>query len=158
MGPCSKTGLAAVAFLVTGALPVLAQTPSGVQVGRLSCEVAPNVAFIIGSVREMTCTFAPAGQGRLTNYTGEIRRYGLDIGFNGKGKLLWNVFAATAGVQPASLRGSYLGASGDASVGAGVGGNVLVGGSGHSITLQPVSIEARTGVNLGLGVSKLTLN
>ncbi len=157
MRPIFKTGLASVALLAMAALPVSAETPSGVQVGRLSCEVAPNVAFIIGSVREMTCTFTPTGRGHPTSYTGEMRRYGLDIGFNGKGKLLWNVFAATASVQPASLRGSYLGASGDASVGAGVGANALVGGSGHAITLQPVSVEARTGVNLGLGVSRLTL-
>lgn len=157
MGPISRTGLASVAFLALAALPVSAQTPSGIQVGQLSCEMAPNVAFVIGSVREMTCTFTPTGRGRPTSYTGEVRRYGLDIGFNGKGRLLWNVFAARAGVEPASLRGSYLGASGDASVGVGIGANALVGGSGHSITLQPVSVEARTGVNLGLGVSRLTL-
>ena len=53
-----KAGLAAAAVLVAGALPASAQ--SRVQVGTLTCNMAPNVAFIIGSVREMSCTFRPA--------------------------------------------------------------------------------------------------
>ena len=35
-----------------------------------------------------------------------------------------------------------------ATVGVGLGANVLVGGSGNSIALQPVSIEGTTGLNV----------
>lgn len=42
---------------------------------------------------------------------------------------------------------------------AGVGGavNVLVGGSNRGITLQPVSVEGNTGLNIALGVAELKL-
>jgi hypothetical protein len=50
-----------------------------------------------------------------------------------------------------------VGASGDASLGLGVGANVLVGGSNRTISLQPLSIEGQVGVNLALGVARLVL-
>ncbi|MFZ1068558.1 MAG: DUF992 domain-containing protein [Pseudolabrys sp.] len=42
-------------------------------------------------------------------------------------------------------------------MGVGVGANLLFGGSGRSIALQPLSVEGSGGVNLSLGVSGLTL-
>jgi hypothetical protein len=42
-------------------------------------------------------------------------------------------------------------------LGLGVGANVLVGGSNRTIALQPLSIEGQVGVNLALGVARLTL-
>jgi hypothetical protein len=39
----------------------------------------------------------------------------------------------------------------------GVGANVLVGGSGSTISLQPLSIEGNTGLNVAAGVAALTL-
>jgi hypothetical protein len=47
--------------------------------------------------------------------------------------------------------------SGAIGVGVGVGANLLFGGTGRSIALQPLSVEGSVGVNLSLGVSKLTL-
>jgi hypothetical protein len=34
---------------------------------------------------------------------------------------------------------------------------VLVGGSGNSIALQPVSIEGTTGLNVAAGIAEMTL-
>ncbi len=42
-------------------------------------------------------------------------------------------------------------------VGVGVGSNMLFGGSGRSIALQPLSVEGSVGINLSLGVSGFTL-
>ena len=61
----------------------------------------------------------------------------------------------TAGPALGALAGTYVGASG--SVGVGVGANMLFGGSGRSIALQPLSVEGSVGINLSLGVSGLTL-
>ena len=58
---------------------------------------------------------------------------------------------------PGALAGDYAGVSGQAAVGVGVGGNVLVGGSNRSVTLQPFSIEGDTGINLAVGVSDMVL-
>src|SRR6266436_5157719 len=54
-------------------------------------------------------------------------------------------------LSPGSLSGTYIGATGSATVGVGVGANVLVGGSGNSISLQPVSFEGSTGLNVAAG-------
>ncbi|HUB97590.1 MAG TPA: DUF992 domain-containing protein, partial [Stellaceae bacterium] len=60
-------------------------------------------------------------------------------------------------VQPGALAGSYAGATGSASLGVGAGVNVLVGGFNNSITLQPISIEGNTGLNVAGGIAALTL-
>ncbi|MFG1429490.1 DUF992 domain-containing protein [Xanthobacter sp. V2C-8] len=149
-----KAGLAAAALCVLGALPASAQ--SRVQVGELRCTLAPNVSFILGSVRDMSCTFQ-GRKGKTRTYTGTIRRLGLDVGVSGKGVLVWGVFAPSSSVRPESLRGNYVGASANAAIGAGLGANALVGGNNNTIALQPLSVEAQTGLNLALGVADLSL-
>lgn len=151
-----KAGLSAAALLAAFTLP--ASADSRIQVGRLVCSVAPSVSFVIGSVREMNCSFRP-GLKRIHSgsYRGTVRRFGLDIGVSGQGALVWGVFAPTRNVGPGDLRGTYVGASGNATIGLGLGANVLVGGSNSTIALQPLSVEGQTGLNLGLGVSDLTL-
>ncbi len=52
---------------------------------------------------------------------------------------------------------SGTGAQGSASVGVGVGGNVLVGGSDNSIALQPLSVQGQVGVNVAAGLESLEL-
>ena len=45
----------------------------------------------------------------------------------------------------------------EATVGAGVGANVLVGGSNRTVTLQPISVQGQAGLNLAVGVAGLDL-
>ncbi|MDQ0504830.1 DUF992 domain-containing protein [Xanthobacter agilis] len=149
-----KAGLAAAALCALSALPASAQ--SRVQVGELRCTLAPNVSFILGSVRDMSCTFKPR-KGKTRTYEGTIRRLGLDIGVSGQSILVWGVFAPSSSVSPETLRGSYVGASANAAVGAGLGANALVGGNNNTIALQPLSVEAQTGLNVGLTVSDMSL-
>ena len=95
--------------------------------------------------------------GRSYTYRGTIGRLGLDVGITGGGRLFWAVFAPTSHVGYGVLRGTYVGASGNASFGLGLGANVLVGGSNRTISLQPLSVEGQFGINLALGVARLTL-
>jgi hypothetical protein len=67
------------------------------------------------------------------------------------------VFAPSGRLERFALAGGYAGASGEASLGAGVGANVLIGGSNRSVALQPLSVQGQTGVNLALGVASLEL-
>jgi hypothetical protein len=99
----------------------------------------------------------PIGPYPPENYTGEITTVGLDIGKNSGGALIWAVFMPTRGAQYGSVAGRYAGVTGDVSLGIGAGGNILVGGSNRSITLQPFSVEGNTGINLAVGVSGLVL-
>jgi uncharacterized protein DUF992 len=55
-------------------------------------------------------------------------KFGVDIGYMQGGVLIWTVIAPTANLVPGSLAGSYGGVSGSATVGVGLGDNVLVGG------------------------------
>jgi hypothetical protein len=127
----------------------------GVQVGTLTCNVASGFGFIFGSSRAINCTFAPAG-GPPQHYVGAINKFGVDIGYLQGGVIIWTVVAPTANLAPGSLSGTYAGATGSATVGVGVGANVLVGG-GNSVALQPVSIEGTTGLNVAAGIAEMTL-
>ena len=75
----------------------------------------------------------------------------------GGGGLAWAVLAPTSGVAAGALAGEYVGASGDVALGAGVGANVLIGGSQRSFALQPVSIEGSVALDVTLGLSALQL-
>lgn len=134
-----------------------AQEQRRVQVGSLSCNVAPSVGLIIGSQQRLSCIFKSRTTGRTESYTGVINRLGLDIGFTGGGKLVWGVYAPNTGLAPHSLAGSYVGGSGEISLVAGVGANALVGGSNRSIALQPLSVKGQVGANLALGIAGMTL-
>ena len=144
--------------LATGALtlgsPAQAQA---VKAGVLNCNVAGGFGFIFGSSRAVNCTFAPAGGGPPQHYVGSIDKFGVDIGFTRGGVLIWTVFAPTTSPAPGALAGAFGGATASATVGIGLGANVLVGGSGSTISLQPLSIEGNTGLNVAAGVAAMTL-
>ena len=72
--------------------------------------------------------------------------------------LIWTVLAPTAVIVPGSLAGSFAGGTASATVGIGVGANALIGGSGNSFALQPLSIETNQGLNVAAGIGALTLS
>jgi len=147
--------LTAFAFLA-GTVPLAAQQSGGTKVGTLTCKTAPTIGLIIGSHQKLRCSFTP-DSGVLEHYVGHINRLGVDVGIRAGGIMVWAVLAPTHGLHHGALAGKYVGASGSASLGVGVGANVLVGGSHRSIALQPLSIEGKAGVNLAVGVAGLTL-
>ena len=137
--------------------PVVAQSRSAwTQVGMLSCRLNPSIGFIIAGHQTMECRFT---QDRFPPqaYEGALNTVGLDIGISAGGVLGWAVLAPTAGAPAGALAGEYVGASGDIGVGLGVGANVLVGGSGRTFALQPVSLEGSVALNVTLGISALKL-
>jgi Protein of unknown function (DUF992) len=147
-------GAAALGLALASAAPAAAQQ---VRAGLLTCDVSAGIGLIITSQKQLTCTFAPDRAGLMReDYDGTITKYGLDVGLFGGGVMMWAVFTGTV-AGPGFLAGDYVGASGEASVGAGVGANVLVGESNRTVTLQPVSVGAQIGINVALGVAALHL-
>ncbi|HUB64242.1 MAG TPA: DUF992 domain-containing protein [Methylocella sp.] len=150
------------AFLCTASLAVLVATAQtavaqqGLKVGRLRCNVSGGLGLIITSTKEMSCVFTSI-RGHHELYFGTIRKFGLDIGATDRGVLAWTVFAPTAGPKHGALAGDYGGVSASATVGVGLGANALVGGSDRSISLQPISVQAQTGLALAGGVAAMTL-
>jgi hypothetical protein len=145
----------ATMLIVLSILPAAAQ--SRAKAGMLTCKTGPSVGLIVGSRQKMQCRFTPDNGGPPEAYAGTIGRLGLDVGITAGGVMGWAVLASTTALPRGALRGNYVGASGDASLGVGVGANVLVGGSKNTVSLQPVSVEAQVGVNLALGVARLVL-
>ena len=138
--------------------PAVAQQPPGTSVGTLACKMAPSIGLLFGSRQRMACRFTPNGSGPPEEYVGVMGTIGLDVGITAGGVMAWGVFAPTAGPKRGALAGTYVGASGAIGVGVGVGANLLFGGTGRSIALQPLSVEGSVGINLSLGVSSLTLS
>lgn len=152
----SKVSLGLAAALAVACVAVApAYAASGVKVGVLNCDVRAGAGFIIGSSKEVRCVFK-GNSGRAERYIGSIGKLGIDVGYTGQASMAWLVFAPGK-LNPGALAGSYGGASAQATVAVGLGANVLVGGSNKSIALQPVSVQAQTGLNLAAGLTSLNL-
>lgn len=136
---------------------VHAQQPmQRVQVGILECRGGASVGFVVGSVTNLGCVLRIEGMPE-DRYVATIRKVGLDLGITQESALAWGVYAPVARLGPGDLSGNYAGAQGSASVGVGVGGNVLVGGSDNSIALQPLSVQGQVGLNVAAGLESLEL-
>jgi len=147
---------AALAMLAASMSGANAQQVQRVQVGVLECRGGSSVGFIVGSVTNLGCVLRVNGVPD-DSYVATIRKVGLDIGITQESALAWAVYAPVARLGPGNLSGNYAGAQGSASIGVGLGGNVLVGGSANSIALQPLSVQGQVGLNLALGVEALEL-
>jgi hypothetical protein len=146
-------------FVTTGALAfslaLAGAAHADTKVGTLTCDESGGWGLILGSSRALHCTFESGDKSE--RYDGKITKVGVDIGYKGSGVILWGVVAPTSTVAPGALAGSYGGATASATAGVGAGAHALVGGSDHHFTLQPLSIEGSTGLNVAAGVAGLTL-
>lgn len=127
-----------------------------VRVGVLECRGGASIGFIVGSVTNLGCVLHADGMPE-DRYIATIRKVGVDIGITAESALAWVVYAPVAQLGPGDLAGDYAGAQGSASIGVGLGGNVLVGGSANSIALQPVSVQGQVGLNIAAGLASLEL-
>jgi len=145
--------IALAAALAASATAAVAQ--ERVKAGVLDCRGTTS-SFVVGSVTELGCTFSPSA-GPPEGYRATIRRFGIDIGIAQQIAVSWAVFAPTRGFQPGGLAGNYGGGSASATVGIGVGANALVGGSGNTIALQPLSVQGQTGLSAAAGIADMEL-
>ena len=152
----ARKAFVASAILVSGTLAASAQ-PAATQIGKLSCDVSAGVGMILEQKQTMRCEFTAINGGPNETYLGRFDEFGLALGVVGQGRLVWGVLAPASGLPKGALSGTYVGVSADASVGAGVGANLLVGGTGRAFSLQPLSVEGQTGLNIATGVKTVTL-
>jgi hypothetical protein len=149
--------MSAAITAVTLSTGAFAQQPmQPVQVGILECRGGASIGFVIGSVTNLGCVLRAEGMPE-DRYVATVRKVGLDLGITQESALAWGVFAPVARLGPGDLSGNYVGAQGSASVGVGLGGNVLVGGSANSIALQPLSVQGQIGLNVAAGLESLEL-
>jgi hypothetical protein len=146
-----------IATLVASFTGASAQQPmQRVQIGILECRGGASIGFVVGSVTNLGCVLRSEGMPE-DRYIATIRKVGLDLGITQESALAWGVYAPVARLGPGDLSGNYAGAQGSASVGVGLGGNVLVGGSANSIALQPLSVQGQVGLNVAAGLESLEL-
>ena len=81
-------GAAVAVALMGSASSAMADT----QIGLLECRGVSS-QFIVGSVTNLECLFRPTYGGRPQAYDAQIRRFGVDLGFNQSTHLMWSVFA-----------------------------------------------------------------
>lgn len=149
-------GLAATLLVASSAVAKAQQPMQRVQVGILECRGGASVGFIVGSVTNLGCVLRAEGLPE-DRYVATIRKVGLDLGITQESALAWGVYAPVTRLGPGDLSGNYAGAQGSASVGVGLGGNVLIGGSANSIALQPLSVQRQVGLNVAAGLAALEL-
>jgi Protein of unknown function (DUF992) len=150
-------GIAAVAVAAALSAPVTASAQTNrTKVGTLTCDISAGLGMIITSKKQVNCIYTPSQPGAREVYTGSITKFGLDVGATSGGEMIWAVYAPTTR-KFGALAGRYEGASAEATVGAGVGANVLVGGSERTVQLQPLSVQGQTGLNVAVGVAGLEL-
>jgi len=137
------------------ALGLTSAASAATRVGELRCHVHDGSGYVVGSSHKARCVFIGLS-GHRERYWGHIKRVGLDVGYTRHAIVTWAVFAPSD-LGPRALTGDYAGASADVAAGIGGGANVLVGGNGRTISLQPVSLKAETGLALGAGAAVLEL-
>ena len=152
-----RRSLPAVALVLGISASAGSAQAAGVKVGVLTCNVASGWGYIFGSSKEIRCNYVP-DEGGNDHYFGKVSKLGIDVGYTEGGVLIWNVIAPSSDLDPGALEGEYGGISASATVGIGLGANVLVGGFDKSIALQPVSIEGNSGLNIAAGITGMTLN
>ncbi len=155
-----KTFILASLIAINGILasvPVAAQEKTRA-IGTLECFVDEGSGYLVGSSKDVSCTFVSPEGIALENYIGEFTKYGLDIGFTRETKLIWSVFVPKYSVyQNGSLAGNYAGASASASLAYGLGASVLIGGLSENFALQPFKVGTQKGVNLAIGITRMQL-
>lgn len=152
-----KLGISIAALAAAGMMATApAAEAAGVKLGVLSCQVESGWGYVLGSQKDIYCTFSPE-KGAPERFTGDITKIGVDIGYTRGGVIIWGVLAPSRDMKADALEGSYGGVSASATIAVGGGANVLLGGFDKSITLQPISLEGNTGLNLAAGITGLQL-
>jgi hypothetical protein len=149
-------GLAATLLVASSAAAQAQQPMQRVQVGVLECRGGASVGFIVGSVTNLGCVLRAEGLPE-DRYIATIRKVGLDLGITQESALAWGVFAPVSRLGPGDLAGNYAGVQGSATIGVGVGGNALIGGSNNTIALQPLSLQGQVGLSVAAGLESLEL-
>lgn len=155
MHPVSKYAACLAVPLVAAIVAAAPVQAAHVEIGVLTCTVHGGIGFVFGSSKDLDCVFK--GPRVTETYFGSIDKFGIDLGFTDKSKIVWTVFAPSADIGPGALSGKYGGLSAEATVGLGVGANALLGGSHESIALQPLSVSGQEGLNVAVGVASLHL-
>jgi hypothetical protein len=129
---------------------------SNTQIGMLKCDTSIGIGQILVRKQTMTCVFTHT-DGKTENYSGTIHQYGVEIGMVKEGHLAWAVVAGSPATGTGLLAGKYAGVDASVAAGLGLGVDVLVGGTGKALSLQPIAVEGEPGIGIAAGVEQIEL-
>jgi hypothetical protein len=152
-----KPVIALAALAAATAFSAPASANERIHLGTLSCAIQGGTSYIIGSNKAVDCEYRPSRGGSIQRYSGMISKFGVDLGMTQGGNLQWAVFGINYNLGEGELAGRYFGANAEASLVVGAGANLMVGDLGTGFTLQPLSAQAQTGLNLAVAVAGLDL-
>lgn len=139
-------GLAAGAAVAQQAKP---------RVGTLTCSLAPSETQpVLAATAQLSCHFENSTSGRDADFTGRVKRLGVERERAAKFVLVWAVHSGQPDFKSANLEGDYAGSlepEGTLAEPA----NGLVGGSDRSIQLSPITNDPA--IPQGWGISFMTL-
>jgi len=131
---------------------------AGDRAGALQCRLSGNNITIIVENQALDCVFQDDDERAApVHYVGKLTKVGANLTINGPGEVVWLVAAATGHIGPGALAGDYAGPETTVKAGVGGGGALLVGGSDNTISLQPLQVEAGSGLGVTAGIESLTL-
>lgn len=152
-----KPILSAAALAVGLSATMALAQDGGTQVGVLTCHMTGIDNVVVYTKEEFDCTFQP-NQGEPAAYKGVIKEVGVNLSFTKDNTLVWGVIAPAKDLEsPDALKGTYVGGTGQVEIGGGVAANVLVGGSGKTVSLQPISVNGLIGVGAALDIAAFEL-
>lgn len=152
------TGLTGAALIGGFLSTESAAGPAPEPVGTLKCRIeGPDVALHFASNRTVSCVYRPDGGGRRQYYTGEFRKYGVEVGIIGRTAVDFRVLSPRKRLAPGALAGTYRGATIEATIGAGSGANVLLRDGPGDIALDLGMQLQVGGLNAAVGVTRLEL-
>lgn len=151
----SHLSLAVLAATALLSLPAVAAGEK-IEIGQLTCRQVDRTNLVIFSSAEFSCSFDPL-DGPNEAYVGSVSKIGIDLTDDKVETIVWYVVAPSATMASGALTGDYFGVSADASVGAGIGGRILIGGLEDSIALQPAAVSGTRGVGLAAGIEQFKL-
>ncbi len=155
-------GLGILAFSPIPAQQLLAApvaTSAGGKIGELKCHTIPGTGtnLLLHSTVDVKCTFTSSA-GETEHYKGETGiGLGIDLHVNREAQFAYIVMGANFRKGTYQMAGKYGGAGASFSLGRGIGGGALIGGSGDSVSLTPIGISATKGWGVQGGLTYLFL-
>lgn len=130
---------------------------NGTQIGVLTCKMDGIDNYVVYTKEEFACVYKP-NTGEPQTYRGVIKQVGVNLSITKDNTMIWGVFAPVADMASTdALKGTYVGGTTQVEIGGGVAANVLVGGSGQTISFQPISVNGMTGFGAALDITAFEL-
>lgn len=107
---------------------------SPIYVGALTCDVTGGTGYLVASIRRMDCVFQPMSGGSQA-YEGELRGFGLELGYTKPMKMLWKVYTLGSNKGTTAVAGTFVGEAGGVTADRSMSGDWLYGGQDGSAAM-----------------------